>query len=765
MFKVFLILCIFVSVIFAWPGSNNNFNYKSQRFVYGGENVDGYYLTTGYAFDVEIGDVISDNPPYLDTIGGNGKYRCYFTSEVLSNPGTHSIYWDWQIMENSIGFERCEWESHNCGFTKSKWTGLISSGWGHGGHIRLNAYNLDTQAYELRTVTYGAAVTNLLYPVNMIGNHEVVESSYNPADNYERPTIYKFKYYIVPDNPVTNIRLVFYYHINYAPSQRLYYVPIEGDLATPGLHEIDVNIAKPDNLLHYDTGLLVDEVYQATQYGIRIEYDAINQHGYNLYYHGHEDSTVETCLNYMNQETLYGQTRRDYVRFTPYIEPANKYACKFGGTDEFDRLTTNYKFSNIRANGYAFSFMFKSNEKSTMHFVGNSDTGGYDSRFHFGVKGDGWYALLGDDRNAQDHFIFGDATPYLDKKWHHVLVNILYQTSTIDVYVDGSSTPVASKAFKSGLRVGAHTPNGSEFYWGSGWHDMYSFDGEMDNMCIIMEPVDAEDAKFIYDNGGNCGYARVTHTAINCIFHCGDGEDNPNVLTNHAYYRTNLCDVKESPSIVLSYPQFSAPGPQSIDLSQGNEKDINIDDKIVTPKLKRALPANAKVKRKNIPSAQQIANTVKEYEATIQAAVLVSGSPATQDWNAAKRTAFRQAVRRAIRVNCRRNIEIDIDAIILDNIQRINGRRLLSEEDSVTFSVSFTSDNDDEVAAFIESVTDDTDLGSIINDELKVENDFDTNNDLDLDNNEVQSTSNLVDVGILYYYNPDEMCQWVSEDL
>ena len=208
-------------------------------------------------------------------------------------------------------------------------------------------------------------------------------------------------------------------------------------------------------------------------------------------------------------------------------------------------------------------------------------------------------------------------------------------------------------------------------------------------------------------------------------------------------------------------------GPQSINLSQGNEKEIEKNDKVVTPRLRRAIPINnAKIVKKNKPkTAAEINGVVKEYEATINSAIKLAGS-ATADWTPAKRAAFRRAVRRAIRVNCRRNIEINIDDIILGEINKVNGsRRLLNDLDQASYSVTFTSDNEDDAAAFIESASDDSDLAGIINTELQSEADFDTNNDLDLAGTTAESTTSSTDVAIYNYYDPDAVCQWVSADL
>ena len=92
MFKfVIVVLCLFVSVSFAWPGVNNNINSGSMSYVTG-ETVDGYYSRLGFTFDLTIEAVIPlSQQPYLRTSGGNGILKCYFNEAYLSTPGTYNI--------------------------------------------------------------------------------------------------------------------------------------------------------------------------------------------------------------------------------------------------------------------------------------------------------------------------------------------------------------------------------------------------------------------------------------------------------------------------------------------------------------------------------------------------------------------------------------------------------------------------------------------------------------------------------------------------
>ena len=161
-----------------------------------------------------------------------------------------------------------------------------------------------------------------------------------------------------------------------------------------------------------------------------------------------------------------------------------------------------------------------------------------------------------------------------------------------------------------------------------------------------------EDAQFIHDNGGRCNYGRQTWHHLLLHLTCGDDKDaDGNVVDQgirqirHTF--TNVDIVREF--VLLG----AAAGGTPIDLSQGSEKEILKSDKVVPPKLARSIPEDAVIVKNKPKTAAEINVVVKEYEATINSAIRLAGS-ATADWTPAKRAAFRRAVRRAIRVNCRR---------------------------------------------------------------------------------------------------------------
>ena len=268
------------------------------------------------------------------------------------------------------------------------------------GHLLLEGYNLDDGEYNgARHMSYGLqGVLEALKPVNLI-NVETVDTVYHPKWNTNRASKYKISYVIYPDNPVTNIRINFHKHISHANPG--YYIALDGSLATPGAHEIIVDINNPAaaNVRDVETGSVISEFFDGPEYGIKIEFDNFNQNGDRLSYGGYETAN-EVCRGYMKDREI-GRVQKLYLKFNPYTPPANKYVCQFHDGPVTNRIQTNSAFFG-QLHGYTWNFLFKSGDKTTFHLVGNSATGGYDTRIHFGVKGGKWYIILGDRHNLQE---------------------------------------------------------------------------------------------------------------------------------------------------------------------------------------------------------------------------------------------------------------------------------------------------------------------------------------------------------------------------
>lgn len=201
-----------------------------------------------------------------------------------------------------------------------------------------------------------------------------------------------------------------------------------------------------------------------------------------------------------------------------------------------------------------------------------------------------------------------------------------------------------------------------------------------------------------------------------------------------------------------------------IDLSVGNTVNIEKEDKVVPPLLKKAIERiNTEkpvvIKKKNKPNEEQVAAVVKLYSAQVSGACRLAGS-VTKTWSKTKKNAFRRAIRAAIRKNARNNIDIDVNSIILQEVNRVTGRRLLNEYDEVSYSISYNSTDADNVGAFVESASDDATVGGYVHDELSADSDFDENNDIDFSTSTTTETSDY-EVDVISYYNPDNFCKWV----
>ena len=179
---------------------------------------------------------------------------------------------------------------------------------------------------------------------------------------------------------------------------------------------------------------------------------------------------------------------------------SNDYSVDFDGTDEY--LATTYQYGS--ATQFTYSFWIKTTDTGNSHWVGNSFTGGYDSRCHFGTKGGLYYFLLGNSSNYYQ-VQQGSASAVTDGNWHHMVFQWDgTNTNGVKLYVDGNTTPVFT--YTSTV---ASNASAAPLMWGIGWgSSFYAYDGLMDEAALFESILSTSQITNIYrgeDDGGSGG--------------------------------------------------------------------------------------------------------------------------------------------------------------------------------------------------------------------------------------------------------------------
>ena len=173
---------------------------------------------------------------------------------------------------------------------------------------------------------------------------------------------------------------------------------------------------------------------------------------------------------------------------------SNTYSLDFDGTDDY--LATTYQYAS--ATQFTYSFWIKTTDTGNSHWIGNSLSGSYDTRCHFGTKGGAYYILLGNSSNQYQVSNAGSASAVTDGNWHHMVFQWDgTNTNGVKLYVDGNTTPVftytsnrASNASTAGLK------------WGIGWSgSFYAYDGLMDEAAIWESILTTSDITTLYNGG------------------------------------------------------------------------------------------------------------------------------------------------------------------------------------------------------------------------------------------------------------------------
>ena len=172
---------------------------------------------------------------------------------------------------------------------------------------------------------------------------------------------------------------------------------------------------------------------------------------------------------------------------------SNTYSLDFDGTDDY--LATTYQYAS--ATQFTYSFWIKTTDTGNSHWIGNSSTGGYDTRCHFGTKGGSYYFILGNSSNYYQ-VNQGSASGVTDGNWHH----LVFQwdgtnTNGVKLYVDGNTTPVFT--YTSTVASNASV---APLKWGIGWGgSFYAYDGLMDEAAIWESILTTSDITTLYNGG------------------------------------------------------------------------------------------------------------------------------------------------------------------------------------------------------------------------------------------------------------------------
>lgn len=172
----------------------------------------------------------------------------------------------------------------------------------------------------------------------------------------------------------------------------------------------------------------------------------------------------------------------------------NTYSLSFDGTDDY--LATGYQYAS--ATQFTYSFWIKTTDTGSSHWIGNSLSGGADTRAHFGTKAGSYYFLLGNSTNQYQVSNAGSASGVTDGNWHH----LVFQwdgtnTNGVNLYVDGNTTPVFTYTSTQ-----ASVASTAALKWGIGWGgSFYAYDGLMDEAAIWESILTTSDITTLYNSG------------------------------------------------------------------------------------------------------------------------------------------------------------------------------------------------------------------------------------------------------------------------
>ena len=173
---------------------------------------------------------------------------------------------------------------------------------------------------------------------------------------------------------------------------------------------------------------------------------------------------------------------------------SNTYSLDFDGTDDY--LATTYQYAS--ATQFTYSFWIKTTDTGSSHWIGNSLSGGYDTRCHFGTKGGAYYILLGNSSNQYQVSNAGSASAVTDGNWHHMVFQWDgTNTNGVNLYVDGNTTPVFTYTSTQ-----ASVASTAALKWGIGWGgSFYAYDGLMDEAAIWESILTTSDITTLYNSG------------------------------------------------------------------------------------------------------------------------------------------------------------------------------------------------------------------------------------------------------------------------
>jgi hypothetical protein len=185
-----------------------------------------------------------------------------------------------------------------------------------------------------------------------------------------------------------------------------------------------------------------------------------------------------------------------FVQGVPSVPAAysNTYSLDFDGTDDY--LATTYQYGS--ATQFTYSFWIKTTDTGNSHWIGNSLSGGYDTRCHFGTKGGAYFITLGNSSAQYAVGNAGSASAVTDGNWHHMVFQWDgTNTNGVNLYVDGNTTPVFT--YTSNRASNAST---AALKWGIGWGGAFwAYDGLMDEAALFESILSTSDITTLYNSG------------------------------------------------------------------------------------------------------------------------------------------------------------------------------------------------------------------------------------------------------------------------